>query len=108
MGQPIYIPGLNGTISVFLRATFEPDIVKGRPTHIGYPGDMTPGGPDESIFRYLEGKAWLSADAKNPRIGVIKIKLVLGSQDVYVTSWGENTQGAQWKFGGEGGKDGSK
>jgi outer membrane protein OmpA-like peptidoglycan-associated protein len=190
MAQSVYIPGLNGTIQVVVRAWFDPNIAKESgadawadpdeyfatynlvdrntttdlkihawiyfPNHTWQPrgsrpkedkiestsyfevvrgkftnvkmedgnllsdegpislqgrpqnwGDYSTGGPEASIFRYIDGKAVLSADAKNPRIKVIKIKLVLGSQDVVVTSWGVNEQDAQWKFGGEGGKGGS-
>jgi outer membrane protein OmpA-like peptidoglycan-associated protein len=68
-------------------------------------GPPSPPGAHQSLFRYLEGKAWLSA-SNNPGIAVVKIRLVLGSPDVYVKSWEETHEDAQWKV--EVGKDGAK
>lgn len=69
-------------------------------------GAPSPPGAEQSLFRFIDGKAWLSA-SNNPRVCVVKIKLVLGSQDVYVMSWEESHQDAQWsvEVGKEGGKD---
>src|SRR5262245_6253181 len=64
-------------------------------------------GTDVSVFRFIEGKAWLHT-SNNASITVVKIKLVLGSQDVYVFTWEEGHEDAQVNFGveaGGGGKD---
>ncbi|MGO4513829.1 OmpA family protein [Bradyrhizobium sp. 2TAF36] len=51
-----------------------------------------------SPFRFIEGKAWLSA-TNDPRYVAVKTSMVLGSADVLVESWETTKEDATWKVG---------
>jgi outer membrane protein OmpA-like peptidoglycan-associated protein len=53
---------------------------------------------ERSPFRFIEGKAWLSA-TNNPRYVALKIAMVLGSSDVLVESWETSSEEATWTIG---------
>jgi len=55
-----------------------------------------------SPFRFIEGKAWISA-TNDPKFVAVKIALVLGSSDVLVESWEKSSEDAQWTIGIGGG-----
>jgi outer membrane protein OmpA-like peptidoglycan-associated protein len=59
-----------------------------------------------SPFRFIEGKAWLSA-ANKPRYVAVKIAMVLGSSDVLVESWEKSSEEATWTIGVGGDKKAS-
>jgi len=52
-----------------------------------------------SPFRFIDGKAWLTA-TQNPKFPAIKISLVLGSSDVVVDTWESSKTDVDptWKF----------
>ncbi len=50
-----------------------------------------------SLFSFISGRAYLAVSAQNPRAAFIKVKLVLGSQDVYVKNWSTTKQEPTWK-----------
>jgi outer membrane protein OmpA-like peptidoglycan-associated protein len=51
-----------------------------------------------SPFRFIEGKAWLSA-TNDPGYVAVKISMVLGSADVWVESWEKSEEAATWTIG---------
>lgn len=63
--------------------------------------------PEKYLYRLLDGSAVVSA-SNNPKIPVIKIKLVLGSSDVFVTDMRVESKNAEWKTSTEFGKGGGK
>lgn len=71
-----------------------------------FPGDAIQRA-QESLFRYISGAALISA-SNNPGIAVIRIKLALGSSDGHSFTFEEEHKDAEWKVGGEVGKDGGK
>jgi outer membrane protein OmpA-like peptidoglycan-associated protein len=62
-----------------------------------------PAAQQRSPFRFIEGKAWLSA-TNNPRYVALKIAMVLGSSDVWVESWESSSEEATWDVSVGGGE----
>jgi outer membrane protein OmpA-like peptidoglycan-associated protein len=63
-----------------------------------------PEAPADSLFRFIDATAWLSK-GDNPRVTVVKVKLSVGSPEVYVLSHTDNYTEPVWKTGGGGGFD---
>jgi outer membrane protein OmpA-like peptidoglycan-associated protein len=72
--------------------------------HFADPGPvvLNPGQPhgpygdtsETSLFRYVEGRAQL-VSANDSDVSIVKIRLVLGTQDVYVKSWSDTENSGQ-------------
>lgn len=57
-----------------------------------------PGAQQNSPFRFIEGKAWLTA-TQNPRFYAVKVTMMLGTLDGKELSWSTTEEKASWSFG---------